>query len=147
MEDKNKLNKNQNKKAQLKHALADYHNLTKRIEQRQQNWRDRVAARLIDKILDVYDDLDRAKKELKDKGLTMAVDQLWSTLTSEGVEKINPQGDEFDADRMDCVKMVDGAKNEVVDVTQTGYLLNNQVIRPAKVTVGKGKKKEEKENG
>jgi molecular chaperone GrpE len=166
MEDKNKLNKNQNKnqnknkkedkgltekvdelEAQLKHALADYHNLTKRIEQRQQNWRDRVAARLIDKILDVYDDLDRAKKELKDKGLTMAVDQLWSTLTSEGVEKINPQGDEFDADRMDCVKMVDGAKNEVVDVTQTGYLLNNQVIRPAKVTVGKGKKKEEKENG
>lgn len=146
--DNNQLTKRVDElEAQLKHALADYHNLCKRIESRQQTWRDRAAARIIDKILDVYDDFTRAEKELADDGLTMAVNQLWSILTSEGVEKIDPEGEEFDADRMDCVKMVNGPKNQVIDVTQTGYLLNNQVIRPAKVTVGQGKKKEEKENG
>lgn len=122
----------------LKHALADYHNLSRRIEEKQRSWRDRVAARLIDKVLDVYDDFVRAEKELNNKGLTMAVDQFWSILTSEGVEKIEPQGQEFDADQMDCVKMVQGSKNKVVKVTQPGYLLNGVVIRPAKVRVGKG---------
>lgn len=131
---------------QLKRALADYHNLSKRIEQKQSSWRDRVAARLIDKMLDVYEDFVRAKKELKDKGLSMAVDQFWSILTSEGVEEIEPEGEEFDADRMDCVKMVDGSKNQVVKVIQTGYLLNGEVIRPAKVTVGKGEVKEKENN-
>ncbi len=129
--------------AQLKHALADYHNLSRRIEEKQHTWRDRVAARVIDKMVDVYDDFIRAERELKDKGLTMAVDQFWSILSSEGVEKIEPEGQEFDADRMDCVKMVDGPKNKVVNVTQIGYLLNNEVIRPAKVTVGKGEKENE----
>jgi molecular chaperone GrpE len=142
-----KLSKKVNElEVQLKRALADYHNLSRRIDQKQRSWRDRVAARLIDKMLDVYDDFIRAEKELKNKGLSMAVDQFWSILTSEGVEKVEPEGQEFDADLMDCVKMVDGLKNQVVKVLQTGYLLNGEVIRPAKVTVGKGKQKEEKEN-
>jgi len=135
--------------AQLKHALADYHNLSKRIEKNQSRWRDRVAARVIDKMLDVYDDFVRAEEKIGDKGLSMAEDQFWSILSSEGVEKIEPQGQEFDADRMDCVKMVNGPKNEVIKVTQTGYLLNDEVIRPAKVTVGQGSlepKKEETKN-
>ncbi len=131
---------------QLKRALADYHNLSRRIEEKQTSWRDRAAARLIDKLLDVYDDFVRAEEKIDNEGLTMAVDQFWSILTSEGVEKIAPQGQEFDADRMDCVKMVNGSKNQVVNVTESGYLLNGQVIRPAKVTVGKGDKKEEREN-
>jgi len=128
---------------QLKRALADYDNLCKRIDNQQSKWRNRVAARLIDKMLDVYEDLIRAKKKLNDKGLTMAVNQFWSTLTSEGVEKVDAGGKEFDADRMDCVKIVNGSKNEVVDVVQGGYMLNGEVIRPAKVTVGQGKKENE----
>ncbi len=128
---------------QLKRALADYDNLCKRIENQQSKWRNRVAARLIDKMLDVYEDFVRAKEKINDKGLTMAVNQFWSTLSSEGVEKIEAEGKEFDADRMDCVKMVNGPKNEVVNVTQGGYMLNGEVIRPAKVTVGKGQKNNE----
>lgn len=132
---------------QLKQALADYHNLSKRVEERQRSWRDRAASRIIDKILDVYDDLTRAEKELNDKGLSMAVDQFWSVLGSEGVEKVRAEEKEFDADLMDCVKMVDGCQNQVINIIRPGYLLNGEVIRPAKVTVGKGSaERNKKEN-
>ncbi len=144
-EDNNDLNRRVDElECQLKQALADYHNLSKRIEKKQQTWRDRAAARLIDKILDVYDDFLLAEKELEDKGLSMAVNQFWSVLASEGVEKIKLEGKEFDADLMDCVKMVNGEKNQVIDIIRTGYLLNGEVIRPAKVTVGKGPVEQDK---
>lgn len=125
---------------QLKKALADYHNLSKRIEEKQGHWRDRASAGIIDKMLDVYEDLLRAKQNIKDNGLSMAVNQFWAILESEGVKEVNAKGKEFDAETMDCVQVVDGEKNIVVEVIGTGYLFKDYVIRPAKVKVGRGEK-------
>jgi len=124
--------------AQLKRALADYHNLSKRVKEKQSDWRNQAAAGIIDKLLDVYDDLCRAEQHLQDRGLTMAVNQFWAVMKSEGVEKIKSDGENFDPELMDCVQVVKGAKNVVAETVTKGYKLNGRVIRPAKVKVGKG---------
>ncbi len=125
--------------AQLKRALADYHNLVRRMEEKRNNWRNRAKARIVDKMLDVYDDLQRANKHVEDKGLDMAVSQFWAVLASEGVQRIKTENREFDADLMDCAEVIDGPENEVIETIKNGYLLNGEVIRPAKVKVGQGK--------
>ncbi len=128
---------------QLKRALADYHNLVRRMEQRRSNWRNRAKARIVDKMLDVYDDLLRAQDYIKDKGLDMAVKQFWAVLKSEGVQRIKAEDREFDPDLMDCAEVVQGPENEVVEVLKNGYLLDGEVIRPAKVEVGQGKEQKD----
>lgn len=124
----------------LKQALADYHNLTARIEKRRNGWQEEASARIIDKLLDVYDDLVRARTHLKDRGLAMAVSQFWAILESEGVEEAETKGQEFDPEAMDCLEVVSGPKNKVVETIKKGYILKGKIIRPAEVKVGKGGK-------
>lgn len=124
-----------------KRALADYQNLEKRVSNQQQTYAKLASLGLIDKLLPVLDDLERATKHIKEDGLLMVVKQLVQVLESEDVTKINALGLEFDPNIMDCAEMVKGKKNVVVEVTQEGYLLNETVIRPTKVRVGDGSKK------
>ena len=119
-----------------KRTLADYANLEKRIEAEKQDFIKFSSAGLIDKLLAVLDDLERAEKHLKNKGLTMAVNQFRLVLKTEGVEEITALGNRFDPNSMDCVEMVKGKKNMVSEVVLKGYLLNNKILRPAKVRVG-----------
>jgi molecular chaperone GrpE len=124
----------------LKRALADYENLHKRILAERGEFVRFAKAEIVDKLISVLDDLERAKDHLKDRGLSLAVGQFKAVLESEGVEKIIAKGKAFDPEEMDCVGMVRGEKNEVINVFQIGYKLNGKVIRPAEVEVGKGKK-------
>jgi molecular chaperone GrpE len=121
-----------------KRALADYANLEKRIEQEKTAFVKFSNAGLIDKILSVLDDLERAEAHLKNKGLTIAVDQLRAVLKTEGLEEIKAEREKFNPEKMDCLEMVSGERNKVMAVAQKGYLLHNKVLRPAKVKVGKG---------
>lgn len=123
-----------------KRALADYQNLEKRIEKEKGRLLKFLNASLIDKLLSVLDDLERAETHLKDKGLTMAVNQFREVLKTEGVEEIKARGENFNPQTMDCSEMVKGSENTVVTVTLKGYRLNGQVLRPAQVKVGKGGK-------
>lgn len=122
-----------------KRALADYHNLEKRIGQQQQTFVRIASAALIDKLLGVVDDLERAASHLKDEGLNLVLTQLKAILESEGVRGIATDGEQFNPETMDCSEMVEGQKNTVVKTLQKGYTLNDHVIRPAKVQVGTGK--------
>ena len=81
-----------------KRALADYQNLERRIATERDDFICFANAKLIDKLLSVLDDLERAEKHLKDQGLTMAINQLRSVLETEGVEEIKVGNKEFDAE-------------------------------------------------
>ena len=120
-----------------KRALADYQNLEKRIEKEKTSLVGFLNASLIDKLLGVLDDLERAEAHLKNKGLSISVSQFKEVLKTEGVEKIKAKGQDFNPETMDCVEMVKGPENIVINVTLKGYKLNGQVLRPAKVKVGK----------
>ncbi len=119
-------------------ALADYQNLEKRVEQERTEFVKFCNASLLDKILIVLDDLERAEKHLKNEGLSLTIDKLHSVLKSEGVEELSALNNKFNPETMDCLELVEGQKNIVIEVIQKGYLLNNKILRPAKVKVGKG---------
>lgn len=123
---------------QLKRAMADYQNLQKRHATEKINYTKYANAVLLDKLLPVLDDLQRAQKHLKDKGLSLILEQLQQIFKSEGASSINALKQKFDPQTMDCIELVPGKKNIVIDVTQTGYTLHDKVLRPAKVKVGQG---------
>lgn len=119
-----------------KRALADYANLERRIALEKQEFVKFSNACLVDKIIAALDTLEKAEVQLKDKGLTLGVNQLRESLKSEGLSEIPVLGEKFDPLKMDCVEMIKGEKNKVISVCQKGYLLNTKVLRPAKVKVG-----------
>ena len=126
-----------------KRALADYANLEKRIDKEKEIFVKFSNAQLLQNLLPVLDDFERAEKHLKDQGLALAVNKLKEVLKNEGVEEIKTQGEEFNPHLMEAIEMVNGPKNRVVEVVNKGYLLNNKVLRVAKVKVGNRENKKE----
>ena len=123
-----------------KRALADYDNLQKRITREKEEFVKLANLILIDKLLDVLENLERVEKHVKDQGLELAVGQLREVLQAEGLEEIEVLGKQFDAQTMECVEQVKGEENQVLAVLTKGYKINGRVIRPAKVKVGSGQK-------
>lgn len=121
----------------LARSLADYSNLEKRIESQRQLFVTLATTSILTKMIDVLDNFYLAQKHLNDPGLKMAIDKFDSVLKTEGLEEINPNNLEFDPQFMECVEVVDGQTNFVVEVKKLGYKLNGHVIRPAQVSVGK----------
>lgn len=119
-----------------KRALADYANLEKRIGREKEEFTKFATLVLIDKILEVLPDLERAQAHLKDQGLELAIGKLRKILKEEGLEEIEALGKKFDAQLMGCVEKVKGEENQVVEVVSKGYKLHGRVLRPAKVKVG-----------
>ena len=126
----------------LKRAVADYDNLEKRVLLKREEYVRLARIEILDKMISVLDDLERAEDHLEDRGLSLAMSQFRAVLSSEGAEEIEACGKKFDPEKMDCVAMVVGKKNRIITVCQKGYLLNGTVIRPAKVEVGSGQKEE-----
>ena len=121
----------------LARSLADYSNLERRIESQRQLFVTLATTSIISKMVDVLDNFNLAQNHLNDPGLKMAIDKFNSVLKTEGLEEINPINLEFDPQSMECIEVVDGPENFVVEVKKLGYQLNGHVIRPAQVSVGK----------
>ena len=115
-----------------------YQNLKKRIELDKVEFVKFASASIIDKLLSSLDDLERAETHLKNKGLSIALDQFKSVLESEGVKELKVKNTDFDPQTSDCAELVKGPKNKIINIIQKGYLLNGKVLRPAKVKVGQG---------
>ena len=97
-------------------------------------------------VLPILDDFERAlanntddAQTVKD-GMQLIFNKFRKTLESLGVKKIETEGKDFDVDFHEAVAMVPGMgddkKGKVIDCLQTGYQLNEKVIRHAKVAVG-----------
>lgn len=97
-------------------------------------------------VLPVLDDFERALANTTDdadamkKGMQLIYNKFYKALESLGVKKIETQDKDFDVDYHEAVAMVPGMgddkKGKVIDCVQTGYQLNDKVIRHAKVAVG-----------
>lgn len=104
------------------------------------------GAKTVAAILPVLDDFERAiadksedPKAIKE-GIQNIFNKFVKSLESLGVKKIETQDKDFDTDYHEAVAMVPGMgddkKGKVVDCVQTGYTMNDKVIRHAKVAVG-----------
>ena len=125
---------------QLKRALADYQNLERRIDEERMLLSALSAALVIEKLLPILDNLENAQKHLKDEGLEMVVKQFGDVLTSEGVEEIPAEGSPFDPNLHEATEILESDKDGIVlKVLRKGYKINDKVLRPAQVAVGRRK--------
>jgi molecular chaperone GrpE len=122
--------------SKFKRTLADYQNLEKRQLQDRENLIKFTNQSLLDKLLPLLDDLQRAQDHLKDTGLNHVLTQFTQLLESEGVKEIKSTGEIFDPQIMDCVEAVPGKENHVIKTLIKGYLYRDRVLRPARVEVG-----------
>jgi molecular chaperone GrpE (heat shock protein) len=121
-----------------KRVLADYQNQERRHKEGQSQVIKMASATLIEKLLINLDSLELAQKHLKDKGLQMVIDQIFVTLSQEGLTEIKTDHGQFDPLLMDCTEVVPGKKDQVIETVTKGYYLYDNVLRPAKVKVGSG---------
>src|SRR5690554_2592045 len=100
-------------------------------------------------LLPVVDDFERALKSMEETkdydslktGVDLIFNKLWGVLKSNGAIQMESSiGKEFDSDFHDAITQIPAAKEElkckVVDEIEKGYILNDKVIRYAKVVVG-----------
>lgn len=121
----------------LARSLADYANMQKRQEEQRELFATLAITGFVTQILDVLDELYLAYQHLSDPGLKMAIDRFESVLKNQGLIEIKAEGEVFNPEIMDCIQVVEGETDKVVEVRQRGYLLNGHCLRPTKVTVGK----------
>lgn len=136
-------------KTQLARSLADYDNFRKRVERDKEELESLVKAKLILKLLPVFDMLYDAQGHLNDSGLALTIKELEETLKQEGIVKIKSEiGDSFDEnlhEAVDVVKNEDLENNQIADVALRGWKFEDPpegeasgpVIRHAKVIVNK----------
>jgi molecular chaperone GrpE len=129
----------------LQRERADSTNLRRRHDEEISKLRNVIKASVVRDLLPVVDNLERAlkhvPKELKDndyvKGIQGVVKQFDKTLSDMGVKKIKTEKEPFDPQFHEAVSMEegDGSKEMVSEELQSGYQLDDQVIRHAMVKV------------
>ncbi len=139
-EENNKL------KDQLLRQMAEFDNYKKRTLKEKADLILNGGERTITAILPVLDDFERAladkceDPQVIKEGLEMVYHKFTKALETLGVKKIETEGQDFDVDYHEAVAMVPGMgedkKGKVIDCVQTGYTMNDRVIRHAKVAVG-----------
>jgi molecular chaperone GrpE len=119
-----------------KRALADYHNLQKRVTEEKSEWIRSANKDLLLRLLPVLDTLMLAEKHLQDKGLAVSINHFLDILKGEGVTKIKTVGEAFNPHLMECIATEQGEENKVLEELRAGYMLYDKVLRPAQVKVG-----------
>ena len=119
---------------QLLRTRADFDNYRKRILKQQSEHQERAAEALVEKLLDALDTFDLAMAH--GQGFEQAREQLLNILAKEGLERIDPAGEQFDPNEADAVAHEDGDGGPVVaEVLRPGYRWKGRVLRPAMVKV------------
>jgi molecular chaperone GrpE len=129
-------------------SLADLDNLKKRFARDKEEYTKYATLPLIKKLLAVIDDLERAlvqfdkSQDLEGlaKGVEMITKSLQEVIKSEGVERIEALGKEFDPQYHQPLMVEESEEdpeNMVIEELQCGYTLHGRVIRPSLVKVSK----------
>jgi molecular chaperone GrpE len=127
-------------------AHAEMENLRKRAEREVQNAHKFALERFFGELLPVRDSLELGLAAASDavdiaklrEGVELTLRQLTTAMEKFGAREVNPLGAKFDPGQQEAMAMLptDQAEpNTVVQVVQKGYLLNERLIRPAKVIV------------
>lgn len=128
-------------KGMLARALADYDNLSKRVERERQDLGKIASIGVIIKLLPVLDNLESAQEHLKDQGLAISVVEFKKVLSEEGLDEIRPKaGDDFNEQEMEAIEVVAGSgnNNTVHELVLVGWEYEDgTVVRHAKVKVSK----------
>lgn len=122
---------------------AEYDNFRKRSQRERDTLYSDIKADTLLKFLPVYDNLERAlatptEDEAYRRGVEMIMTQFCTTMQKLGITEIEALGQKFDPNVHNAVMHVEDeafGENEVVEVFQKGFMLNDKVIRFAMVKV------------
>ena len=133
-------------KKTLLYKTAEFENYRKRTMKEKADLILNGGEKTISAILPILDDFERALADKSEdpkaikEGVQMIFNKFVKTLEGLGVKKIETADKDFDVDFHEAIVMVPGMgddkKGKVIDCVQTGYTLNDKVIRHAKVAVG-----------
>ena len=135
-------------KTQILYKTAEFDNYRKRTLKEKAELILNGGEKAVSAVLPIIDDMERAiengaKTEdpaVLREGMELIYHKFMKALESLGVKKIDTDNADFDTDMHEAVAMVPGMgddkKGKVIDCLQTGYQLNDKVIRHAKVAVG-----------
>jgi molecular chaperone GrpE len=129
-------------------VAAELDNLRKRSAREVEAARKFGAERLAQAILPVRDSIEAGLAAAEKAGQTALVDGQRATLrlldeafTACGIREISPLGELFDPNKHEALSLLpsaDVAANTVIEVVQKGYVLNERLLRAAKVIVARG---------
>ena len=151
-ENTQKIEELERQNAELKDSylrlMAEFDNFRKRTSKEKMELALNGGEKVLTSLLPVLDDLERAQRniaEAKDidalrEGVELVFNKLTTTLENNGLKKIDTENQDFNTDFHEAIAMIpapnDEAKGKVIDCVQAGYMLNDKVIRHAKVAIG-----------
>ena len=129
-------------------AAAEFENFRRRNEKDRIDWIKNANKDLLLELINVYEHLEMAMKSADTdqvpenfrKGIVMVHDQLKDILKKYGLRRIHAVGEEFDPQfhqAIICTPKEGFEDNIIFDCIQSGYILNDKVLRPARVAVAK----------
>ena len=126
--------------------VAEFENYKKRTLKEKSELILNGSEKTVAAILPILDDFERATADKTEdpqaikEGFELIYKKFLKALETLGVHKIKTDDADFDVDYHEAIAMVPGMgddkKGKVIDCVQTGYTLNDKVIRHAKVAVG-----------
>lgn len=127
---------------------AEFDNYRKRTLREKSELIKNGGENALTQLLPVVDDFERALQNIHKaedlagvaEGVDLIYNKFISYLTSQGVKALEVVGKPFNIDQSEAIATIpapeEGLKGKVLDCVQTGYMLNEKVIRHAKVVVG-----------
>ena len=127
---------------------AEFDNFKRRSAKERIEMMQTAGKEVIQSLLEVMDDFDRAEKQIQGsdditqirQGIALVVSKFRNTLTSRGLKEMNCVGQDFNPDFHEAITEIDveeSMKGKVFDELEKGYTLNDKIIRFSKVVVGK----------
>ena len=128
--------------------MADFDNFRKRVRREKEDLLKNGNEKILAGLLPIVDDFERGLEATRDsedpnairEGMELIYNKLVKYLSDNGVKAIESTGNDFDADLHEAIATLPAPapelKGKVVDTVQKGYMINDKVLRHAKVAVG-----------
>ena len=156
----NKIEELENKMEELEQELseakdkylrlfAEFDNYKKRTIKEKLEQMRTASQDLLQALLPVLDDFDRAKKSADDEnstevfsdGVSLVYNKLNNVLKAKGLKAMETENQDFDPELHEALSEIpapnEEMKGKIIDTIEKGYYLNDKIIRHAKVVVGK----------
>lgn len=128
--------------------MAEFDNFRKRTLKEKSELIKNAGESAFKGLLPIVDDFERALKATENaddasslrEGMELIYKKLKKYMEQNGVKEMDPEDRTFDADRHDAISAVpvpdESQKGKILDTVEKGYMINDKVLRHAKVVVG-----------
>ena len=129
--------------------IAEFDNFRRRNAKERIELVQTAGKDIIQSLLVVLDDVDRASKQLESttdikilkEGISLVFNKLRTIMQQKGLKAMDAVNEEFNPDLHEAITEIpapnEKMKGKVIDMVEAGYYLNDKLIRHAKVVVGK----------